>query len=340
MRPPLAPRDPDLDVRSAQGRVRRARMCDRKSKWVVLEPRRSLDVTLDGAGVLRRIWCVFNAAGTASAAMAALREHRELYRNIWIHIAFDDADVVQVSAPVADFFLCGHGDLEEVDSHYFQSVRVPPLDQPPYQAALTCFAPMPFARQAKISFMNRNDVPVRLIASFDWLERAVHEPVLHFHATHTHKRSHSGPMVLLDARRAAGHFVGLGLYVNNRHAAHRWHEPAERFEIDAAKALVGTGCEDYFCLAWGFRRLVSRARFGVTCVRPYDGSATLPTGSFNPAGEYAMYRFHLDDPVPFASRLRLSLGAPVGRGSTPALEFRSVAYWYGRPSGEPGATPD
>jgi hypothetical protein len=309
-------------------------MCARQGKWITLDPHQSRDLTLTGAGVLRRIWCVFNAAGTASEAMAALCAHRELYRNIWIHIAFDDADVVQVSAPVADFFLCGHGDLEDVDCQYFQSVRIPPLDAPPYQAALNCFAPMPFARQAKISFMNRNPFPVRLIASFDWLEREDLAPaVLHFHATYTHKRAHRGPMVLLDARGVEGRYVGVGLYVHNRDAAHRWHEPAERLAIDDhAEPLVGTGGEDYFCLAWGFRRVVSRARFGVTCVRPDGGSPTLETGGFNPAGEYAMYRFHPDDAVPFERSVRLSLGrAGVARSEqVPPLEFRSVAYWYGR----------
>lgn len=334
MPPPILRRDLEDDVRAVAGRVRRAHMCERTGKWIVLDPRRSCDVTLDGAGVLRRIWCVFNAAGNAATAMATLRAQRELYRNIWIHIAFDDSDVVQVSAPVADFFLCGHGDLEDVDSRYFQVVRIPPLADPPYQAALNCFAPMPFARQAKISFLNRNDFPVRLIASFDWLERDdVASPVLHFNATYTHKRAHGGPMVVLDVRRVQGHFVGVGLYVRNRDAAYRWHEPAERFAIDGRDPLVGTGCEDYFCLAWGFRRLVSRSRFGVICMRPNGGSPTLPGGGFNPAGEYAMYRFHHEDPVPFARRISLSLGPFGRRGATrtPALEFRSVAYWYGRP---------
>ncbi|MBX3024952.1 DUF2961 domain-containing protein [bacterium] len=336
MRRPSAPSDPDAVFRRAGGRVRRAQICERQGKWVALAPGQSRDLTLSGAGVLRRIWCVFNAAGTAAEAMAALCAHRSLYQNIWLHIAFDDADVVQVSAPVADFFLCGHGDLEDVDCRYFQSVRIPPLDAPPYQAALNCFAPMPFAQQAKISFVNRNPFPVRLIASFDWLERAdLEPPVLHFHATYTHKRSHRGPLVLLDARDVEGQYVGVGLYVHNREATHRWHEPAEFFAIDDTQPLVGTGVEDYFCLAWGFRRRLSRERFGVTCMRPHGGSPTLEGGGFNPAGEYAMYRFHADDPVPFERSLRLSLGAAgaaraARAAEVPPLEFRSVAYWYGR----------
>lgn len=318
--------DPDLLFPSPRGVARRASICEPGGKWVPLAPGASQDLTISGAGVLRRLWCVFNAEGNPATSMHALAAHPDVYRNIWIHLAFDDTGDVQVSAPVADFFLLGHGDLDDVDSRFFQVVRIPPFDARPFQGALTCLAPMPFAECAKISFVNRNPIPMRMIAGLDWLQRDdPSTPVRHFHATFTHRRRHAGPMVLLDRRGREGTFVGLGLYVNSRDRTSRWHEGAESFEIDGRPALRGTGAEDYFSLAWGFRRTLSRAQFGVTCARPHDGSLSLPSGTFNPAGEFAMYRFHVDDPIPFARRLRLAF--PGGR--TP-LEFRSVAYWYGR----------
>jgi hypothetical protein len=140
-------------------------------------------------------------------------------------------------------------------------------------------------------------------------------------------------MVLLDRRETEGSFLGLGLYVNNRDRALRWHELAERFEVDGARPpLVGTGGEDYFGLAWGFRRLLGRPDFGVTCARPHDGGLSLSSGTFNPAGEFAMYRFHRHDPIPFTRSLRLSIPGAAGRAAANAtpLEYRSVAYWYGR----------
>jgi hypothetical protein len=308
-------------------------MCAAKGKWVKLDPGASCDLTITGSGILRKFWCVFNADGKPSAAMNALKKHRDLYRNIWIHIAFDDCDEVQVSAPLADFFLFGHGDLEDIDSHYFQSVRIPPLDESPYQGALTCFAPMPFEECAKISFVNRNTIPVRLIASFDWLEIEHAQRPLYFHATHAHRRSRHGPMVVIDKRNVEGRFVGLGLYVNNRDRSHRWHEGRESFTVDGSSdRIVGTGAEDYFCLAWGFRRLISRPLFGVTCVRPDGGSPSLASGRFNSAGEFAMYRFHLHDWIDFGRSLRMVFatgGAGKAEDRSP-LEFRSVAFWYGR----------
>lgn len=317
-----------------RGTVRRARICASQGKLVHLAPRASHDLEITGSGVLRRLWCVLNADGKPFEAMNTLTQHRDLYRNTWIHIAFDDSGDVQVSAPLADFFLFGHGDLEDVDSHYFQAVRIPPLDESPYQGALTCFAPMPFAQCAKISFVNRNSIPVRLMACFDWLERDDLETPLHyFHATYTHRRCHNEPMVVLNKQNVEGTFVGLGLYVNNPDPSTRWHEGAECFKIDDRPApIMGTGGEDYFCLAWGFRRLISRPQFGVTCVRPRNGSTSLRSGTFNSAGEYAMYRFHLHDSVGFTRSIQLFFakgGAGKLRKTSP-LEFRSVAYWYGR----------
>ena len=310
-----------------RGRARRAAICT-GGKWVPVAPQASRDLTITGAGVLRRLWCVFNAEGRPAQSMEALAAHPDFYHNIWVHIAFDDTGEVQVSAPVADFFLLGHGDVDDVDSAFFQVVRIPPLDARPYQGALTCLAPMPFAECAKISFVNRNPMPIRMIAGIDWLERDdLAAPVRHFHATFTHRPRHTGPMVILDRRDREGAFAGLGLYVNNRERTSRWHEGAERFEIDGRRpALVGTGAEDYFSLAWGFRRTLTRAHFGVTCARPHGGQHSLPSGTFNPAGEFAMYRFHVHDPIPFERALRLSF---PGGGTVP-LEYRAVAYWYGR----------
>lgn len=322
---------PNCELR---GMVHRARICDPRRKWVALAARASHDLTITGRGVLRRLWCVINADGTPSDAVRTLTEHRDLYRNIWLHIAFDDEGEVQVSAPLADFFLFGHGDLEDVDSWYFQSVRIPGLNEPPYQGALTCFAPMPFAQRVKISFVNKNTIPVRLIACFDWLEcRDLEEPVRHFHASYTHRRGHNQPLVVLNKQNVEGTFIGLSLYVNNPHPSVRWHEAPERFRIDAQSVpIIGTGCEDYFCLAWGFRRLIMRPLFGVTCMRPHNGSPLLKSGTFNSAGEYAMYRLHLHDSVSFTRSIEMSF-AGAGMRKRPnidPLEFRSVAYWYGR----------
>lgn len=333
MNPPHDLRDSGFFFHERSGQVRRARIFAPQGKWVRLKPRASADLTIEGSGILRRLWCVFNAEGRPSKAMNTLREHRDIYRNIWIHIDFDQRGDLHVSAPLADFFLFGHGDLEDIDSEYFQAVRLPPFEESPYQGALTCFAPMPFEECAKISFVNRNDIPVRMIANLDWFEVEHATRPFYFHATYAQGRCRNEPLLVLDKRAAKGTFVGLSLYVNNPDGSNRWHEGREFFAVDGGRnRLPGTGAEDYFCLAWGFRRLISRPLFGVTCLRPGGGSTSLQSGRFNPAGEFAMYRFHRHDWVNFSRSLRLSFAPAGGRlaESGPPLEYRSVAYWYGR----------
>ena len=98
------------------------------------------------------------------------------------------------------------------------------------------------------------------------------------------------------------------------------------FEIDGESwppRLHGTGMEDYFNLAWGVRHTDCRPEYGVTFLekRLEDRSQV--------AGLFSMYRFHLNDPIPFTKSLRASV--EHGHANDCEAFFRSVAYWYGRP---------
>ena len=63
------------------------------------------------------------------------------------------------------------------------------------------------------------------------------------------------------------------------------------------------------------------------------GSASRESGRFDPAGEFAMYRFHLHDWISFHRSLELTFVGRPGQAkaeNASPLEFRSVAFWYGR----------
>src|SRR5262245_49039611 len=88
--PPSHARGADHLFGQTRGAVRRARITAAKGKLVDLAPMESCDRQITGSGILRRLWCVFNAHGKPLEAMHTLTQHRALYRNVWIHIAFDD----------------------------------------------------------------------------------------------------------------------------------------------------------------------------------------------------------------------------------------------------------
>lgn len=87
--------------------------------------------------------------------------------------------------------------------------------------------------------------------------------------------------------------------------------------------LHGTGTEDYFNLAWGFRQVECRPEYGVTFIDKSEEDR-------DPAdGRISMYRFHLSDPIPFTESLHASI--EHGHANDCEAYYRSVAYWYGRP---------
>ena len=84
-------------------------------------------------------------------------------------------------------------------------------------------------------------------------------------------------------------------------------------------ALAGTGTEDYFSLAWGFRREVCRPYFGCSYRRQAEGD-----GYFN--GRFTCYRFHVADPVRFHESIRVTL--EHGHANDAGNVYSSVAYYY------------
>ena len=100
-------------------------------------------------------------------------------------------------------------------------------------------------------------------------------------------------------------------------------------------SICGTGTEDYFCGAWGFRE---------SFTSPYSGYRFC--GEHKKVGtRHAMYRFHLAEPIWFRESFRCSIQALGLRSEHRYLPLRddisAVAYWYQKephrpPSGAPG----
>ena len=86
--------------------------------------------------------------------------------------------------------------------------------------------------------------------------------------------------------------------------------------------LHGTGTEDYFNLAWGFRRVDCRPEYGVTYLQKSEQDRNQIDGKFT------VYRFHMSDPVTFTRSLHVSI--EHGHANESNALYRSVAYWYGR----------
>jgi hypothetical protein len=137
------------------------------------------------------------------------------------------------------------------------------------------------------------------------------------------KRPGKDNYVVVDAR-GRGHYVGCVLSVDSRGTDRgKWWEGDDMIFVDDdtwPPSIHGTGTEDYFSLAWGFRALAGR---------PYHGSFLLEKRPTDPRffdGRFTAYRFHVEDPIVFQKSLRVTL--EHGHANDAAVRYASTAYWY------------
>jgi len=261
---------------------------------------------LQGPGIIRHIWMTSHAGGVGELDSLTFR------------VYWDGAERPAIEAPLGMFFAVAPGMPAPVESY---PVQVSPT------GSLTCYWPMPFRQSARITVTNDN--PNRgagIYWQVDWEEAPdLAEDALYFHVAYRQEYpATSGRDYLIADLKGAGRYVGTVLGVTNAQAG--WFgEGDDFFYIDGetVPSLQGTGSEDYFNDAWGFR-----ARSGLWFGQPrWDGYEAGDTG--------ICYRWHLLDPVNFSTSLRVEI---EHKGNLPFSEdgffierpdyLNSLAYWY------------
>ncbi|MCG3199319.1 MAG: DUF2961 domain-containing protein [Candidatus Omnitrophica bacterium] len=265
---------------------------------------------LEGPGEVRHIWFTVSAED-------------EFYpRSMVLRVYYDDRAEPGVESPLGDFFGVGHGLRKD-----YQSL---PLEISSEGRALNCFWRMPFGKRIRIEMTNESDRPVRCLYSYiDWVALpSLPHGTAYFHAQYRQERPcRAGERYLILDTEGRGHYVGTVLSVLHSEAS--WFGEGDDFiYIDGAAepTLKGTGTEDYFCDAWGFREF-QQLNHGVTIWEGYD------------AGDRGTaYRWHIQDPIRFSKSIRFEIehmGARVNPDGTfvsgfieRADDYASVAFWY------------
>ncbi len=81
-------------------------------------------------------------------------------------------------------------------------------------------------------------------------------------------------------------------------------------------SLHGTGSEDYFSHAWGMQQNAHM----------YNGMSLSTDDDFNNRGKVTVYRYHIEDPVPFTESVQVTI--EHGHANNRSDDLCSVAYWY------------
>lgn len=266
-----------------------------------------------GPGVIQHIWITVEA---------------EKSRYFTLRVFYDDQIIPSIECPLGDFFANGADGCALINS-------LPIVIGP--RGGMNSYWPMPFKKNVRIEISN------------DWIEKIEgffyqityaltdipdNAAYLHAHWRRSITTRKYPEHTILDNINGRGHYAGTYI-VWNQLSNMWWGEGEFKWYIDDDQeypTICGTGTEDYFGGAWGFRAKHDPENSGpVTFSAPYVGyPQALIGGERVPC--HALYRWHIPDPIHFNEKLRVTVQAlgwyPTGKYQPLTDDIASVAYWY------------
>jgi len=300
--------DPISGAASELGRGWKVRPCIRvkAGETVVL-------ADVKGPGVVQHLW---------------MTVRHERLRMIALRVYYDGQKNPSIETPLGDFFANGMDGCAVIGS---MPIAVNP------RGGMNSYWPMPFSKRIRIEITN--DGPQDLTEFFYQITYALTDvpsdaACLHAQWRRSMTTREKPEHIIVDGVKGRGHYVGTYL-VWNQFSNQWWGEGEVKFFIDGDKrypTICGTGTEDYFGGAWGFRATIGPETSGpVTYSTPYLGyPQALIGGERVPC--HGLYRWHIPDPICFQRNLRVTVQAlgwyPARRFQPLTDDIASVAYWY------------
>jgi hypothetical protein len=264
-----------------------------------------------GPGVIQHIWITVDP---------------KAYRDCVLRMYWDGEAAPSAEVPLGDFFACGHALRTKVNS---LPIAVNPT------GGFNSYWPLPFRHSAKITIENQHrDEIKQFFYQITYALQPVPDEAGYLHAQwrRSMTRREHPEHVLLDGVSGQGHYVGT--YLAWTQLSNGWWGEGElKFFIDDDQehpTICGTGTEDYFGGAWGFRGpderedAYSTPFLGLPLVRHVATEVPM----------YGLYRWHILDPIRFKRALRVTIQAlgwwPNGKFQPRTDDIASTAYWYQR----------
>jgi Protein of unknown function (DUF2961) len=254
-----------------------------------IEPGDTLPLaTIDGPGTITHVWLT-----TANSNWRTL-----VFRAYW-----DDAAEPAVEVPLGDFFANGWGRFAQVSS---SMIAVNP------HGGFNSYWPMPFSHRARLTVENLADGSAELYYQVTYETDLDVAGLGYFHA----QFRRANPLragdthVLLDRVAGHGHYVGtyLAWGVNS---PGWWGEGELKIYLDGDEdfpTICGTGTEDYFGGAWNFD-VPGRGYSEYSTAYLGMPQVIRPDGLYQSQQRFGLYRWHVLDPIHFATDLRVEIQA-------------------------------
>jgi hypothetical protein len=282
------------------------------SPSIEIGPHTTVDLaTIAGPGRITHIW---------------MTTHPDHWRSLLLRAHWDAATTPAIEVPVGDFFGQGWGRFAQLSS---AMVAVNP------HGGFNSYWPMPFRDSARLTIENQSPVPVILYyqVTYEIGGDESGSGYLHAHWRRSHPLQEGSTHPILRGVRGAGQYVGtyLAWGVNSRGW---WGEGEIKYYIDDDEdfpTICGTGTEDYFGGAWNFD---VPGQGYTSFTTPYLGLHQIirPDGLYESQQRFGMYRWHVPDPICFATGLRVDVQALGWRADGRYLprhdDIASTALFY------------
>ena len=289
--------------------------------YVIIEPGATFELAnIQGMGAIQQVWMT----------LARGKWRFSILRAYW-----DDQEQPSIECPTGDFFACGWESFAQVSS-------LPVCVNP--GRAFNCYWEMPFRKRARFTMTNLSDEQLIVYYQINYTLTDVPEDVAYFHAQfrRTNPLPYKDVYTIVDGIKGQGQYVGVYMAwgVNN---SGWWGEGEIKFYMDGDKefpTIAGTGTEDYFCGAYNFDpgMMERGAAFSAyqEFTTPYAGLPQVirPDGTYKSQQRFGMYRWHIMDPVRFATNLRITIQALGWRTHKQRQylplqdDIASCAFWY------------
>ncbi|TKJ32590.1 hypothetical protein CEE39_05160 [bacterium (candidate division B38) B3_B38] len=257
---------------------------------------------IKGPGAITHVWTTFRGKG----------------RDLIIRFYWEGSDHPSVEAPIGDFYGVAMGINAPINSY--------PIQVSSEGRARNCWWYMPFNKSARITVTNvrpAETLELDYISLYYYIDYQVYsqpiKDITYFHARFREiDPTQRGEPVKLVEVEGDGHYVGVAM--GQRARTPGWFgEGDDIITVDGKLSFLGTGTEDYFSDAWGFR-VFSDLYHGAPV---YEGREV--------GDSLSVYRFHIVDPIPFRKTFKFeiehwpwfSCWPNTGRGY-----YSSVGFWY------------
>ena len=268
---------------------------------------------ITGPAIIQKLWL--------TTFPSSQQEDIELAENVMLNIYWENSKSAAVSAPLSDFF--GQSlKLQALENHFFHATN--------NQVLFASTIPMPFRGKVKLEVSNKLDKDFELFFGVDLEFAEVGPDALYLH-TCWQKSNHlsaDDPFLLLPELTGHGRFLGTHLSLIQRDPLNNWpwYTRPITFSLDGRSepGLYIKTLDDFFGSAWWDREPEHN-----TYTYQYIGIPLVETGE-NGLLKVGLYRYHVQDPMWFHSRIKIEIGKNWNWGNQKigSGDWTTTAFFY------------